>query len=64
MDVWGSNKQFQIHSFQENLKIGLSCVGKFLSAELVLFFGHTYLYKNNVSQHFAIYPALLEKYFQ
>ena len=30
MDVWGSNKQFQIHRFQENLKIGLSCVGKFL----------------------------------
>ena len=50
--------------FKKNLKIGISCVGKFYRVSAILTNAHTCLYKNNVSQYFAIDPPLLEEYFQ
>ena len=55
---------FKFTDFKKNLKIGLSCVGKFYKVTAVLTNAHTCLYKNNVSQYFAIDPPLLEEYFQ
>ena len=62
MDVWGSNN-FKFTDFKKNLKIDLSCVGKFYRVSAILINAYTCLYKNNVSQYFAIDPPLLEEYF-
>ena len=55
---------FKFTDFNKNLKIGLSCVGKFYRVSAILTNAHPCLYKNNFSQHFAIDPPLLEEYFQ
>ena len=47
--------------FQKNLKTGLSCVGKFCRVIAILTNAHTCLYKNNVSQYFAIDPPMRNK---
>ena len=53
---------FKFTDSKKNLKIGISCVRKFVSA--ILTNAHTCLYKNNVSQYFAIDSPLVEEYFQ
>ena len=55
---------FKFTDFKKNLKIGLSCVGKFYRVSAILTNAHTCLYKNNGSQYFAKDPPLLEEYFQ
>ena len=64
MDVWEVINNFKFTDFKKNLKIGLSCVGKFYGVSAILTNVHTCLYKNIVSQYFAIGPPLLEEYFQ
>ena len=54
---------FKFTDFKKNLKIGLSCVGKFHRVSAILTNAHTCLYKNNVTQYFAIDPPLLEESF-
>ena len=55
----GSNKQSHIQGFQEALKIGLSCVGKFYRVSAIPTNTHTRLNKVNVSEYFVIDPLLL-----
>ena len=54
---------FKFTDFKKNLKIGLSCVGKFHRVSAILTNAHTCHYKNNVTQYFAIDPPLLEESF-
>ena len=52
---------FKFIDFKKNLKTGLSCVDKFCRVSAILTNAHTCLYKNNVSQYFAIDPPMRNK---
>ena len=64
MALWRySELYFKFLDFKKNLKIQLSCVGKYYLVSAILRNALTCLYQNQTSTYFDLDPPTLQEYF-
>ena len=62
MAFWGYREIIQILDFKNNLKIGLSAIGKMYVVCALIRNALTCLYGNQTSDYFGIHPPTIQQY--